>query len=162
VSREAAAVRNEFHQPADDNMSDFGARVALMERSILVLLFVGLFIGGLAIVKPFTTAILFGVALSTAAWPLRNRELVCRGLSHGATATLLLLCSLVLVVLPMLVVAPHFTDQMVQATQRVQDYFAGTDLPSISSERRKPRISQTWKSPECLPAGSRELPEPRS
>jgi hypothetical protein len=48
----------------DERTSDVTARVALIERSILVLLVVGV----LAIVKPFTTAILFGAALATAAW----------------------------------------------------------------------------------------------
>ena len=61
---------------------DGGARVALVARSILVLLFVGLFIGVLAIVRPFTTAILFGAALATAAWPLRQ-ALARRGLGRG-------------------------------------------------------------------------------
>ena len=98
--------------------------MALVARSILVLLFVGLFIGVLAIVRPFTTAILFGAALATAAWPLRQ-ALARRGLGRGP-ATLLLLSSLVLVVVPMPVVAPHLADQMVRGTQRVQSYFAAT------------------------------------
>jgi hypothetical protein len=42
----------------------------MIERSILVLLLVGLLIGVIAVVKPFTTAILFGAALATAAWPM--------------------------------------------------------------------------------------------
>jgi predicted PurR-regulated permease PerM len=68
------------------------------------LLVVGLLFEVLAIVKPFTIAILFGVTLATAAWPLRE-TLVRRGFGRGAAATLLLLLSLVLVVLPMLVVS---------------------------------------------------------
>jgi predicted PurR-regulated permease PerM len=118
-------VADEFRQPADGQARDATARMALIERSILVLLFVGLFIGVLAIVKPFTTAILFGAALATAAWPIRQ-TLVHRGLGRGSTATLLLLLSLVLVVLPMLVVAPHLADQMVRGAERVQSYFATT------------------------------------
>jgi predicted PurR-regulated permease PerM len=99
--------------------------VALIERSILVLLVVGLLIGVAAVVRPFTTAILFGAALATAAWPIR-RALVRHGLGRGAAAAILLLLSLVLVVLPMLVLAPHLADQMVRGTQRVQSYFAAT------------------------------------
>jgi predicted PurR-regulated permease PerM len=118
-------VADEFRQPADGQARDATARMALIERSILVLLFVGLFIGVLAIVKPFTTAILFGAALATAAWPIRQ-ALVHRGLGRGSTATLLLLLSLVLVVLPMLVVTPHLADQMVRGAERVQSYFATT------------------------------------
>lgn len=118
-------MEDELRQPVSERTSDVTARVALIERSILVLLVVGLFIGVLAIVKPFTTAILFGAALATAAWPLRQ-ALVRRGLGRGLTATLLLLLSLVLVVLPMLAFAPHLADQMVRGTQRVQSYFAAT------------------------------------
>ncbi len=118
-------MADEFRQPADGQARDSTARMALIERSILVLLFVGLFIGVLAIVKPFTTAILFGAALATAAWPIRQ-ALVHRGLGRGSTSTLLLLLSLVLVVLPMLVVAPHLADQMVRGTERVQSYLATT------------------------------------
>jgi predicted PurR-regulated permease PerM len=99
--------------------------VALIERSILVLLVIGLFIGVLAIVKPFTTAILFGAALATAAWPIRQ-ALVRRGLGRGAAATLLLLVSVVIVVLPMVLFAPHLAEQMIRGTQRVQGYFAAT------------------------------------
>src|SRR5215472_4713446 len=107
------------------NEPDDSARVALIERSILVLLVVGLLIGVLAVVKPFTTAILFGASLATAAWPIRQ-ALVHRGLGHGPAAALLLLLSLVIVVLPMLAFTPHLADQMVRGTQRLQSYFAAT------------------------------------
>lgn len=97
----------------------------MIERSILVLLVIGLFIGVLAIVKPFTTAILFGAAVATAAWPMRQ-ALVRRGLGRGSAATLLLLVSVVIVVLPMVLFAPHLGEQMIRGTQRVQAYFAAT------------------------------------
>src|SRR5271165_3690082 len=118
-------MADEFDQPVDDRGRDATARMALIERSILVLLFVGLFIGVLAIVKPFTTAILFGAALATAAWPLRQ-ALVRWGLGRGSAAALLLLLSLVIVVLPMLVIAPHLADQLSQGMERVQTYFSTT------------------------------------
>jgi len=106
-------------------MRDDAARVTLIERSLLVLLVVGLAIGVLAVVKPFTTAILFGAALATAAWPMRQ-ALVRRGLGHGPAAALLLLFSIVIVVLPMLLFAPHLADQLVRGAQRLQSYFAAT------------------------------------
>jgi predicted PurR-regulated permease PerM len=118
-------MADELHQLAEERMQDDAARVALIERCILVLLIVGLFFGVLAVVKPFTTAILFGAALATAAWPMRQ-ALVRRGLGPGPAAALLLALSLVLIVLPMLVVAPHLADQMVRGTERVQSYFAAT------------------------------------
>jgi predicted PurR-regulated permease PerM len=104
--------------------------MAMIERSILALLLVGLLIGVVAVVKPFTTAILFGAALATAAWPMRQ-ALVRRGLGRGSAAALLLLLSLVLVVLPLLAFAPHLADQLVSGAQPVQSYFAATpDQPT--------------------------------
>jgi predicted PurR-regulated permease PerM len=115
----------ELGQPTDG-----AARMAMIERSILTLLLVGLLIGVIAVVKPFTTAILFGAALATAAWPMRQ-TLVRRGLGRGSAAALLLILSLVLVVLPLLAFAPHLADQLVSGAQRVQLYFAATpDQPT--------------------------------
>lgn len=116
---------DECRRPIDEGTGDDAARVALIERSILVLLVLGLFIGVLAVVRPFTIAILFGAALATAAWPIRQ-VLVRRGFRRGPAAALLLWLSLVLIVLPMLAFAPHLADQMVRGTQRVQSYFAAT------------------------------------
>jgi hypothetical protein len=55
---------------------DAAARVALVEPSILVLLIIGLLLGVLAIVKPFTTAILVGAALAVVplAGPQKTRQ----------------------------------------------------------------------------------------
>jgi predicted PurR-regulated permease PerM len=73
---------------------------------------------------------LFGAALATAAWPMRQ-ALVRRGLGRGSTAALLLLLSLVLVVLPLLAFAPHLADQLVSGAERVQSYSAETpDQPA--------------------------------
>ena len=104
----------ELRQSADERTRDDAARVALIERSILVLLVVGLLIG-----------VLVGASLATAAWPIRQ-ALVRRGLGHGSAAGLLLLLSLVIVVLPMLAFAPHLADQIVRGTHRLQSYFAAT------------------------------------
>jgi predicted PurR-regulated permease PerM len=118
-------MADDFNQPAYGGTPEVAARVALIERGILVLIVVGLFIGVLVIVKPFTTAILFGATLATAAWPARQ-ALVRNGLRRGSAAALLLLLSLVLVVLPMLAVAPHLVDQLSRGIQHVQSYFAAT------------------------------------
>jgi predicted PurR-regulated permease PerM len=118
-------MADELLQPTGQRRRDDAIRMALIERSILVLLVVGLLIGVFAVVKPFTTAILFGASLAIAAWPIRQ-ALVRRGLGHGSAAALLLVLSMVIVVLPMLVFAPNLADQMVRGTQRVQSYFAAT------------------------------------
>ena len=118
-------MADEPYHVIDERKLDPAGRVAVIERGVLVLLVVGLLIGVLAIVKPFTTAILFGATLATAAWPLRQ-ALVRRGLGRGAAAALLLLLALVLIVLPMLVAAPHLVGQLGEGVQRVQSYFAAT------------------------------------
>jgi hypothetical protein len=80
-NRPPATTPDEGRQPTEERIQDSVARVAMIERSILVLLVVGLLIG----VKPFTTAILFDAALATAAWPMRQ-ALVRRRLGHGPAA----------------------------------------------------------------------------
>jgi len=105
-------------------------KVAWIERSVLVLLFVGLLIGAAAILKPFTTAILFGAILASAAWPLRVR-LVRAGLGRGKSASLLLLLSIALIALPTLFVAPHLSEQLSQGTQQMQGYFSSAPAQPV-------------------------------
>lgn len=104
---------------------DNAGRVLLIERSFLVLLTIGLLVGVAAIIKPFTNAILFGASLATAAWPVRQALVRC-GLSRGTAATILLLCSLALIGLPIIVVAPNLVGQVGEGMQRLQDYFSGS------------------------------------
>src|SRR4051794_21043807 len=102
----------------------------LLEHAVLLLLFAGLIIGVLAVLRPFATAILFGTILAIAAWPLRDL-LLQRGLKRGLAATLLLLLALAIVVLPLLAVAPGLGERLTQGAGRLQDYFAGA--PQIPS-----------------------------
>ena len=95
----------------------------LLERAVLLLLFGGLLVGILAVLLPFTTAILFGAILAIAGWPLRDFLLRC-GLKRGLAATLLLLLALALIALPMMAVAPGLAEQLTQGAHRLQDYFA--------------------------------------
>ena len=96
----------------------------LLERAVLLLLFAGLIIGVLAVLRPFATAILFGTILAIAAWPLRDL-LMRHGLKRGMAATLLLLLALGVVVLPLLAVAPGLAERLTLGATRLQDYFAG-------------------------------------
>ena len=82
-----ATVSDEISRLRNEQVAVTAARVSLIERSILVLLMVGLIIGVLAIVRPFITAILFGRRVLTACWPARQ-ALVRRGISHGTAAAL--------------------------------------------------------------------------
>src|SRR5690242_12249482 len=105
------SAMNSLDRPADTRRDDDAAKVAWIERSVLLLLFLGLVVGAGAVLKPFTTAILFGASMATATWPLRER-LVRRGLGRGKTATLMLLLSIALIVVPILLVAPSLSEQL--------------------------------------------------
>ncbi|CAH2602929.1 AI-2E family transporter [Rhodovastum atsumiense] len=102
--------------------------VGLIERSVVLLLVLGLLVGVGAVLWPFTTAILFGATLAVAAWPLRH-ALVSRGLRPGLVATLLLLLAIILVVLPVLAMAPVVSDQLVRGSQVIREYFATAPPP---------------------------------
>lgn len=133
-------------QPVDSRRDDGAERVIWIERVVLVLLFLGLLVGILEVLRPFATAILFGAALATATWPFR-RALVRRGLSHGTAAALLLLSSIALVAVPVLLIAPSLTDQLSQGIQRAREYFAASPqrpgwivgMPFVG-----PRLAAVW------------------
>src|SRR5262244_3683705 len=102
----------------------------LLERALLLLLFAGLLFGILAVLRPFTTGILFGAILAIAAWPLRD-YLLRRGLKRGLVATLLLVLALAVVVLPLMALAPGLGERLTQGAARLRDYFAAApQLPS--------------------------------
>src|SRR6516164_1399270 len=102
----------------------------LLERAFMLLLFAGLLLGILAVLRPFATAILFGAILAIAAWPLRDFLLRC-GLKRGLAATLLLLLALAVVALPLMAMAPGLAERLTQGASRLQDYIASApQLPS--------------------------------
>ncbi len=115
--------------PGDADMTDDvrtsgdPGRALWIERSVLVLLFIGLLVGVWEVLRPFTTALLFGAALATAVWPLR-RALVRHGFGHKGAAAILLVLSIALVAVPMLIVAPRLAEQVGQGVQRAETYFA--------------------------------------
>jgi predicted PurR-regulated permease PerM len=102
----------------------------LLERAVLLLLFGGLLLGILAVLRPFGTGILFGAILAIAAWPLRDL-LLRRGLRRGLVATLLLVLALAVVVLPLMALAPGLGERLTQGAGRLRDYFASA--PQIPS-----------------------------
>ena len=136
----------------------------LLERAVLLLLFAGRVIGVLAVLRPFTTAILFGTILAIAAWPLRD-FLLRRGLKRGLDATLLLLLALAVVVLPLMAVAPGLGERLTQGASRLQGYFASapqvpswlTGLPIVGE-----RLARIWNQAMLAEGGIRALLEPYS
>src|SRR6516165_11537510 len=136
----------------------------LLERAVLLLLFAGLLLGILAVLRPFGTGILFGAILAIAAWPLR-KALLRRGLSRGLTATLLLVVALAVVVLPLMALAPGLGERLTQGAGRLQDYFASapqvpswlTGLPIVGE-----RLARIWDQAMHAQGGIRAFPEPYS
>src|SRR3954468_19106537 len=107
-------ITNEASFPEDEARSAVAIGIRqLLERAVLLLLFAGLIIGVLAVLRPFATAILFGTILAIAAWPLRDLLLQC-GLKRGLAATLLLLVALAVVAMPLITVAPGLGERMTQ------------------------------------------------
>src|SRR3954454_23003452 len=136
----------------------------LLERAILLLLFAGLILGVVAVLRPFATAILFGTILAIAAWPLRDLLLRC-GLKRGLAATLLLLLALAVVAVPLIAVAPGLGDRLTQGANGLRDYFAGApqlpprlaDLPIVGE-----RLTKLWNNVMLGQGGIRVVLEPYS
>src|SRR5215472_4407645 len=136
----------------------------LLERVILLLLFAGLLVGVLAVLRPFATAILFGTILAIAAWPLRELLLRC-GLKRGLAATLLLLLALAVVAVPLMAVAPGLGDRLTQGAGRLQDYVATAPqappwlagLPFVGE-----RFAKFWNEAMLAEGGIRAVLEPYS
>src|SRR5215212_3971901 len=136
----------------------------LLEHAVLLLLFAGLIIGVLAVLRPFATAILFGTILAIAAWPLRDL-LLRRGLKRGLAATLLLLLALAIVVLPLLAVAPGLAERLTLGASRIQGYFAGSPqipprlggLPVVGG-----RLTSAWNQVLLAEGDIRTVLEPYS
>src|SRR5215204_2091060 len=150
-------------QPETPTAATIGT-TQLLERAFLLLLFAGLLLGILAVLRPFATGILFGAILAIAAWPLREL-LLRRGLTRGLAATLLLLLALAVVALPLVAVAPGLAERLSQGADRVQDYFAGSpqvparlaDLPVVGE-----RLAKVWNRAMLAEGGVRTMLEPYS
>jgi len=134
----------------------------LIERAVMLLLFAGLLLGVLAVLRPFATAILFGTILAIAAWPLRD-FLLRRGMNRGLTATLLLLLALAVVGLPLLAVAPGLAEHLAQGGRRIQAYIASAPqvpaglagLPVVGE-----RLTGAWNHTMLAEGGIRAVLEP--
>ena len=136
----------------------------LLERAVLLLLFAGLLVGILAVLRPFTTAILFGMILAISAWPLRDL-LIRRGLKRGLVATLLLLVALAVFALPLIAVAPGLAEHLTLGAHRMEDYLASAPqvppalagLPVVGE-----RLAKVWEKAMLVEGGIRAMLEPYS
>src|SRR5215470_19672793 len=159
------AIVNELPSPAERaGVTASTGTTQFLERAFLLLLFAGLLVGILAVLRPFTTAILFGAILAIAAWPLRDL-LLRSGLRRGLAATLLLLLALAVVALPLLAMAPGLGERLTQGASRLRDYFASAPqipswlagLPVVGE-----RLARLWDKAMSAEGGIRALLEPYS
>src|SRR5947209_6926373 len=136
----------------------------LLERAVILLLFGGLVIGVLAVLRPFATAILFGAILAVAAWPMRD-FLLRRGLNRRLTALLLLLSALAIIALPMIAMGPGVAEHLIGASQRLRTYFeSDPQLPGslASFPFIGERLAAFWHRATHAEGGIRTLLEPYS
>jgi predicted PurR-regulated permease PerM len=159
------AMANELPPPIDEPRAPAVIGITeLLERAVLLLLFAGLVLGILTVLRPFATAILFGTILAIAGWPLRDL-LLRRGLRRGLVATLLLLLALAVIAVPLMAMAPGLGDRLTQGAGKLQDYLASSpQLPSwlaglpVVGER----LAKAWEKVLLAKGGIRAALEPYS
>jgi len=101
----------------------------LLERVVVVLLFVVLLAGVVLVLRPFATAILFGGIIVVATWPI-HQWLMSKGLSSPVVATLMTIVAVAVVIVPSVTLAPKIAAQLPEAANKVQKLFdAAPDLP---------------------------------
>ena len=86
---------------------------ALIEKSIVLLLFVTFLSGLLLVVLPFCVGLVFGGVVAIATWPLRQ-FLRAFGLTPGWTATALLVAFLTFAAAPILLIGPRLGGEIVR------------------------------------------------
>ncbi len=95
----------------------------LIERGIALALVAGLILGVVHVLLPFATGLMFATILAVAAWPLRQ-GLVGRGWRRGTVAGLLLVASVCVVLLPVVLIAPAFVEQVTQGVALLRGLIA--------------------------------------
>ena len=98
-----------------DALSGLG-NAALIEKSIVLLLFLAFLSGLMLVLLPFGVGLMFGGVIAVAAWPLRQ-ALRGIGMSSGWAATVLLGALLTFVAVPILLLAPRLAGE----TARILD-----------------------------------------
>jgi predicted PurR-regulated permease PerM len=118
----------QVHDPGNRLKPAGADDAALIEKAVLLLLFLGLLAGVLMVLKPFGVGLMFGGIIAIAAWPLRQ-GLTQRGVSPGATAALLLLGALALVLVPVLLLGPGLAGRLVHLLDLVRAWLAQSPEP---------------------------------
>lgn len=118
----------------------------LLERVVIVLLFVALLAGVALVLRPFATAILFGGIIVVATWPI-HEWLMAKGFSGSVVAILMTAVAVALVILPAVAVAPRIAAQLPEVANQAQKVLeAKPDLPAwiVSMPLVGARLEQIW------------------
>lgn len=118
----------------------------LLERLVVVLLFVFLLVGVCLVLRPFFTALLFGGTVAIATWPL-HEWLIRRGMANSVAAALLCVLVIICLVGPILSLGPELGDRLaliVRKSQEVLEREQGlprwlADIPVIG-----PQANRLW------------------
>ncbi|MBX9759063.1 MAG: AI-2E family transporter [Beijerinckiaceae bacterium] len=103
---------------------------ALIEKSIVLILFLAFAAGVLMVLLPFGIGLLFGGVIAISTWPLR--EWMRRaGLSPGVSATLLLIGLLAFVAIPVLLLAPRLVGDVTRVLDVVRVWLQTSPPPPV-------------------------------
>lgn len=103
---------------------------ALIEKSIVLLLFLAFAAGVFMVLLPFGIGLLFGAIIAIAAWPLRER-MRHAGLSPGVVATLLLIGLIAFVAIPVLLLAPRLAGDLARILDLVRNWLQTAPPPPV-------------------------------
>jgi predicted PurR-regulated permease PerM len=90
----------------------------LLERAVILALFIALLVGVVFVLKPFFTAILVAAILVIATWPL-HEWLARRGMSATGATLILTLATLLCFVAPLVLVAPQLTGHVIEFVRQI-------------------------------------------
>jgi predicted PurR-regulated permease PerM len=101
---------------------------ALIEKSIVLLLFLAFLAGVLMVLLPFGIGLLFGGVIAISTWPLRQ-WMRRTGFSPAVSATLLLLGLLAFVAVPVLLLAPGLAGDLTRIMDVVRSWLQTSPPP---------------------------------
>jgi predicted PurR-regulated permease PerM len=118
----------------------------LLERVVIVLLFVALLTGVALVLRPFATAVLFGGIIVVATWPI-HEWLISKGLSGSVVAIIMTAVAVALFIVPAVAVAPRIAEQLPEVANKAQKVLEATpDLPNwiVTMPLIGARAEQIW------------------
>ena len=116
---------------------------ALIEKSIVLLLFLAFIAGVMMVLLPFGIGLLFGGVIAISTWPLRQ-WMRRRGLSPGVAATLLLIGLLAFVAVPVALLAPGLAGDVTRIMDVVRSWLQTSPPPPVWLEAI-PFVGETLK-----------------